>query len=77
MTAIHEFTTPIWIQTPLGLGRALLLIDYGMDHNPILFTHLAKTGQFKSFDSNDCVGCENLTLGIDRPPPPPTQNPDA
>lgn len=69
MTVIHEFTAPLWVQTPLGEGRALVLIDYGIDHNPVLFVHL-DNGQFKCVDSNDCRGMENLMLGIKKPEAP-------
>lgn len=69
MTSIHEFATPLWVQTPLGEGQALLLIDYGIDHNPIFFVRLS-AGQFKSIDANDCRGFENLTFGIQRPEAP-------
>lgn len=69
MTITHEFASPIWVQTPLGEGRAILLIDYGIDHNPIFLVQL-NNGQFKCIDTNDCRGCENLTLGINRPSQP-------
>lgn len=69
MTAIHEFSAPYWVQTPKGEGRAVLYIDYGLDHNGVLFVHL-NDGQLKFFDTNQCVGCENLTLEVPRPPQP-------
>lgn len=69
MTVIHEFATPIWVQTPLGSGRALTLIDYGLDHNPVFFVQL-DGGKFKSIDANDCRAFENITFGIARPEPP-------
>lgn len=69
MTITHEFAAPIWVQTPLGGGRALLLFDYGIDHNPVMFVQL-DNGQFKSFDSNDCRSYENKTFGIDLPEAP-------
>jgi hypothetical protein len=70
MTITHEFSSPIWVQTPLGPGRAILMIDYGIDHNPIFLVQL-DDGRFKSIDSNDCRAFENLTFGIKRPEPPP------
>lgn len=66
MTCIHEFTSPLQVQTPLGDGRALLLIDYGIDTNPVLFVHL-NDGRFRCVDQNDLAGVENLMLGIKRP----------
>jgi hypothetical protein len=66
MTVTHEFNSPLWVQTPLGEGRAILMIDYGIDHNPVFLVHL-NNGKFKCFDSNETMGCENLTYGITRP----------
>jgi len=63
MTIIHEFQVPLWVQTPLGEGQAILMTDYGIDHNPIFLVRL-QDGRFKSVDSNDCRGFENLTFGI-------------
>jgi hypothetical protein len=65
MTTIHEFTNPLWVQTPLGEGRARLFIDYGDDHEPILWVHL-NNGKLKCIEAKDCLGCENLTFGIAR-----------
>lgn len=69
MTITHEFSSPIWVQTPLGSGRAILMIDYGIDHNPIFLVHL-NSGLFKCVDTNDCRGMENLTFDIKRPESP-------
>lgn len=69
MTTTHEFASPIWVQTPLGPGRALLIFDYGIDHNPIFFVQL-DDGKFKSVDCNDCRSFENKTFGIERPEAP-------
>lgn len=59
----------MWVQTPLGPGRALLLLDYGHDWNGIFFVQLDR-GEFKYVDTNDCRGFENPTLGVARPAPP-------
>jgi hypothetical protein len=32
---IHEFKTPFDVKTPHGDGRAILLIDYGIDVNTV------------------------------------------
>lgn len=71
MTVIHEFTTPLWLQTPLGDGRAILALEYGVDTNVVLFVQL-DNGIFKCFNSNDVRGCENPMLGVSRPAPPAT-----
>lgn len=69
MTVIHEFTAPLWVQTPLGDGMAVVMIDYGIEHNPIFMVRL-NNGRFKCIDANDCRGMENQTFGIDRPGAP-------
>lgn len=69
MTITHEFSAPIWVQTPLGPGRAILVFDYGLDHNPVFLVHL-DDGKFRCVDMLDLRGFENLTLGIQRPGPP-------
>jgi hypothetical protein len=73
MTVTHEFMTPIWVQTPLGEGRAILFIDYGIDHNPVFLVQL-NCGRIKCFDSNETMGCENMTYGITRPQYPEEGN---
>jgi hypothetical protein len=40
MTAIHEFATPLPVQTPHGDGEALLLIDYGLNVNTVWLVRL-------------------------------------
>jgi hypothetical protein len=69
MTFIHEFNSPIWVQTPLGEGRAILMIDYGQDWNPIFLVHL-NDGRFRCVDMLQIAGQDNLTLGIEKPPKP-------
>ena len=69
MIHCHEFSAPVWVQTPLGPGRMLLLYDYGLDHNGVAFVQL-DNGQFKYCDTNDLRSFENLTLGIPLPNPP-------
>ena len=70
MTVIHELSAPIWVQCKdHGEGRALLNFDNGFDHNPMFLVHL-NDGRFRMFDLKEIAGCENLTVGITRPPPP-------
>lgn len=72
-TAIIQLNPPLWVQTPLGDGRAVVLIDYGPDYNPVFLVTLhdgKHDGRFKSIDTNDCRGMENLTFGITRPAAP-------
>lgn len=69
MTAIIQLEPPVWVQTPLGDGRAIMMIDYGHDYNPIFLVQL-DNGKFKSIDTNDCRGMENLTFSLPRPAKP-------
>lgn len=64
-----QLNPPIWVQAKLhGEGRAIVLIDYGLDHSPMFVVHL-NDGRFRVLNIEDCVGCENLTLAVDRPSP--------
>jgi hypothetical protein len=61
MTAIHRLEPPIDVETPLGDGRTLFLIDYGVDTNTIWLVRLVG-GRVKHFDSNDIIVKPNLML---------------
>lgn len=58
MTAIHRIEPPIWVQTPLGEGHALFLIDYGPSINTVWVVHLFEDGQVSHVDS-----CEVRVMG--------------
>ncbi len=58
-----QLTPSIPVYTKLGKGRALLVIDYGMDHNSCWVVALDRTGIIKHLDSNDVVLQENETFG--------------
>lgn len=64
MTTTHEFSSPLWVKTPHGDGRALVLFDYGIDHNPVFMVQL-NDGRFLCYDMTQIRGCENMTLGIE------------
>ena len=67
MATIFRIEPPIWVECKKhGKGRAIILIDYGIDHNPIFLVQL-NDGRFRCFDMIDVIGCENLTLGIPKP----------
>ena len=51
------------VHTKLGKGRAILIIDYGMDINTCWVVALNSTGKIKHFDSNDVVIEDNRTYG--------------
>ena len=62
-----QLDPPIWVQAKQhGEGRAVALIDYGIDHSTMFLVQL-NDGRFRIFNIEDCVGCENFTLGIKRP----------
>lgn len=62
-----QLEPPIWVQAKEhGEGRAIVLIDYGLDHSPVFIVHL-NDGRFRCFNIEDCVGCENFTANIQRP----------
>jgi hypothetical protein len=51
----------LFVYTPLGKGRCLFLIDYGMDINTCWVVAL-NSGIIKHFDSNDIILEENYTF---------------
>ncbi len=61
-----QLNPSLFVYTPLGKGRALFIIDYGMDINTCWVVAL-KDGQIKHFDSNNIRLEENYTFGIDKP----------
>ena len=61
MTTIHRIEPPIEVETPLGDGRTLFLIDYGVDTNTIWLVRL-QGGRVKHFDSIDIIVKPNLML---------------
>lgn len=49
---IHELIQPIYVNTDLGKGLALFLIDYGINLNTCWVVTILETGEVKHFDSN-------------------------
>jgi hypothetical protein len=70
MSTIAQLDPCIFVYTPMGRGRALLIIDYGMDINTCWVVHLIKSGQVKHFNSNDIRLQENYTFYIGKPEMP-------
>lgn len=52
------------VDTPLGRGQALFIIDYGMHQNSCWVVALEKNGVIKHFDSNDVIVCTNFTYNM-------------
>jgi len=61
---IIQLQPEIWVNTPLGEGLAIMVIDYGINHNTCWVVALKKTGQVKHFDSNDVNLIENFTYNF-------------
>jgi len=64
MVAIHELSQILWFNTPLGLGQALLVIDYGCHENSIWVIAIKKNGYIKHFNSNQISLSQNNTLEL-------------
>lgn len=69
---IHELRSPIFVHTPHGYGKAILIFDYGLDHNSIWGVRLHDTGQFKHYNSEDIRIYGNPTNWEDLNPQIPT-----
>ncbi len=61
---IHQLKPSILVETPLGTGQALFLIDYGMHQNTCWVVALQKDGVIKHFDCNDVILSTNYTYGM-------------
>jgi hypothetical protein len=74
---ILQLDPVIMVETPLGRGNALFLIDYGMHQNTCWVVALQKDGVIKHFDCNDVILSTNYTYGfnlvknINHPPEEP------
>lgn len=62
MTVIHEVQQFLWVQTPLGDGQALFLVDYGPHENTVWVVALEIDGTIKHFNSNQIKLCYNHTF---------------
>ncbi|HTB53546.1 MAG TPA: hypothetical protein VK718_12320 [Ferruginibacter sp.] len=61
---IHQLDPAILVDTPLGKGQAIFLIDYGMHQNTCWVVALEENGIIKHFDCNDVIMATNYTYGI-------------
>lgn len=61
---ICQLNPTISVDTPLGKGHAIFLIDYGMHQNSCWVVALEENGVVKHFDSNDVVVSRNYTYKI-------------
>ena len=61
---IHQLKPSILVETPLGTGQAIFLIDYGMHQNTCWVVALQENGVIKHFDCNDVILSTNYTYGM-------------
>jgi hypothetical protein len=61
---ILQLNPAILVETPLGRGEAIFLIDYGMHQNSCWIVALQKDGIIKHFDCNDVIMATNYTYGL-------------
>lgn len=61
---ILQLNPTIAVDTPLGKGHALFIIDYGMHQNTCWVVVLENDGVVKHFDANDIIVCTNYTYHI-------------
>jgi hypothetical protein len=61
---ILQLDPAIQVETPLGRGHAILIIDYGMHQNTCWVVALADNGVVKHFDCNDIIMATNYTYGM-------------
>lgn len=61
---IHQLNPAILVETPMGQGQALFIIDYGMHQNTCWVVALVSDGVIKHFDCNDVILATNYTYGL-------------
>ena len=71
---ILQLNPAILVETPLGRGEAIFVIDYGMHQNTCWVVALQKDGIIKHFDCNDVILSTNYTyrLNLDKKTAPPS-----
>ncbi|MGQ7947550.1 hypothetical protein [Flavobacterium sp. WC2509] len=61
---ILQLKPSILVETPLGTGQAIFIIDYGMHQNTCWVVALQTNGVIKHFDCNDVILSTNYTYGM-------------
>lgn len=61
---ILQLDPTILVETPLGRGHAIMVIDYGMRQNTCWVVALSENGIVKHFDCNDIIMATNYTYGM-------------
>jgi hypothetical protein len=60
---IHELNNPIFVNTPLGMGKAIILIDYGTEINSVWKVVLHNSGMVRNFYDTDIIVLPNKMDG--------------
>ena len=61
---ILQLDPAILVDTPLGMGHAVFIIDYGMHQNTCWVVAIQESGIIKHFDCNDVLLATNYTYGM-------------
>ncbi len=61
---ILQLNPAILVETPLGRGQAILVIDYGMHQNTCWVVAMEENGIVKHFDCNDIILSTNYTYHV-------------
>ena len=61
---ILQLNPAILVETPLGTGQAIFIIDYGMHQNTCWIVAMQRDGIIKHFDCNDVIMSTNYTYGV-------------
>jgi hypothetical protein len=61
---ILQLNPSILVETPLGQGHAIFIVDYGMHQNSCWIVAINDNGIVKHFDSNDVIISTNHTYHI-------------
>ena len=61
---ILQLNPTILVDTPLGKGHAIFIIDYGIHQNTCWVVTLVQDGVVKHFDCNDIILATNYTYRL-------------
>lgn len=61
---ILQLNPPLWVSTPKGRGLAVLVIDYGFDHDLLWTVFLKESLECWTFRNSEIRADQNFTLGF-------------
>lgn len=64
---ILQLNPTIPLETPLGSGQAIMVIDYSSEHHLVWTVIIDSTGEIWSFPNPKVRGQKNITMGRDSP----------